>query len=416
MTSERCRAFTLIELIIVIGIMMVSAGLLLAAVQNVRESANRAACANNLHQIALAAHGYQDLNGSLPANYAEDAARTDGSHNLFYGPMVPLLPYLESTDVYRNFSFLYYDSSFPQGTSGVTWPGSGMDWINHTWLSNPFNRPPLQTIGFVPPPNQLGCPNPTGSTNIPGQTWGDQGNLRVFACPSQPADHSQANQGSAYILFLYGMPTVDMPPGNPFWDNPSYPTCSDDNNVPPGAGCTDGKVASLPDSYVVGRSDYVAVVGAFHDTLFDPRLTNAFVDKYRSLFSYPLLGNLASVPDGTSNTLMFSEFCGQFFADHARQPQLVGWVTASWTCNGVSVASGTCPDPANDLAWGGSCEYGPKGAGLGAGPALGGWHHGRFNVAFADGSVRALPLGIDKALLFSLAGYSDGDPLVGADF
>src|SRR5437868_1094627 len=100
----RQMAFTLIELLVVIAIIGILIALLLAAVQKVREAANRVTCQNNLHQQALAFHAYQDAFDALPPNYHEDATRTDGSHNLFYGPYVRVLPYLELDNAYKNFS------------------------------------------------------------------------------------------------------------------------------------------------------------------------------------------------------------------------------------------------------------------------------------------------------------------------
>jgi prepilin-type N-terminal cleavage/methylation domain-containing protein/prepilin-type processing-associated H-X9-DG protein len=406
MHSTVRRALTLIELLIVVAIGGVLIALLLAAAQKVREAANRLACANNLRQIALAAHHYDDLFGTLPPNFAEDLSRTDGSHNLFYGPMVRLLPLLDLEQSYKNFSFLYYDSRFPD-PMGLGWPNvpNGMTWSDHSWARNPFNRPPIVTSGYVPAPDPLSCPNPTGATNVADQTWGGQGNFSVFRCASQPFDHSSVNQGSVINHVLDGLPGIDMPKGNPF-SNPALgvPECADTNTS--GPGCRVVASSYPPGEYILGRSDYVAVIGAFTDSSFTklPQ-TPDFAKKYQGLFNYKVHIGLSNVPDGASNTLLFSEYSGKMVAT-SPQTQLHGWVAGSWAMNGISSVYGVCPNPNNNAVQGGYCSNEND---LGGGFTLGGWHRGRFNVAFADGSVRLIRTDIDRMLLLSLTGYNDGD-------
>ena len=97
-------AFTLIELLVVIAIIAVLIGLLVPAVQKVREAANRMNCSNRQKQLALALHGYHDVNNFFP----------QGQYNNFYSndaPYIrgcwihPILPYIEQANLFQNFEY-----------------------------------------------------------------------------------------------------------------------------------------------------------------------------------------------------------------------------------------------------------------------------------------------------------------------
>ena len=92
-------AFTLIELLVVIAIIAILIGLLLPAVQKVREAASRMKCQSQLKQLALAAHNYHDTNERFPPGAQLGAPR-------FTTLFVELLPFIEQSPLYNQWDFV----------------------------------------------------------------------------------------------------------------------------------------------------------------------------------------------------------------------------------------------------------------------------------------------------------------------
>src|SRR3954454_18788126 len=96
--------FGMIELLVVLAIIAVLIGLLLPAVQKVREAAGRAQCANNLKQLGLAVHHYHDSRGTFPPAYVNNGPYGSTGFNFTHGWAAFILPGIEQqalSDLYR---------------------------------------------------------------------------------------------------------------------------------------------------------------------------------------------------------------------------------------------------------------------------------------------------------------------------
>jgi prepilin-type N-terminal cleavage/methylation domain-containing protein/prepilin-type processing-associated H-X9-DG protein len=378
----RCRlAFTLIELLVVIAIIAVLIGLLLPAVQKVREAAQRAKCQNHLKQLAIACHSYHNENGRFPrgGNYTPvgglytDTSVTGGHH---YRPsrgswLALVMPYLEQDALYATYGF-YLDVPF--------YPSAGGAWTSYPEPERYGRRSGSSLFDAISGKYGSVGANPFYRSRVP-----------TLRCPSDgwvPTDAWQAGAGGRDGLVANYVGVI-----GPHCPNTSCAAASFYSN------CTN-TAWGLSDAFTVGER-------------------GADTARLRGMFNWGgAIVKLIDVSDGTANQLLVGETLP---GENARAYEMItqqGWVDAkTWVNLGYTTIPINWFTP--DQNYGGNACNGNalRNAGnYGVSQGFKSRHPGGSNFALVDGSVRFLSQFINVETYQYLGWRNDGRVLRGEDY
>ncbi|HET6572816.1 MAG TPA: DUF1559 domain-containing protein [Fimbriiglobus sp.] len=347
--SERPRCgFTLIELLVVIAIIAILIGLLLPAVQKVRDAAARAQCQNNLKQIGLAMHNHHDALGTFPPGGMQTAQNGTVCYTNW---AIEILPYVEQENLYRR-----YDQK-----------------VINSHVKNLFvTTSRVKTFECPSDPN-------AGKLRQPATGPRDRGSAAGANRRNWMHGSYRGNSGRGEAVR-----------GRGFWDTfePQY--------------------WGIPSGTAAPRSDYK---GPLHGTAVTYNGIPAQTAKYRGVSVSSMGGpeRLQSMIDGTSNTILAGECT---FFDVPRRATFWAYTYASYNQSSLTAQSRTLNAFYNKCRWpNGNPPGGTQGPGD-DNPCKRGWgsgHTSGVNFALCDGSVRFFSYSTNINTLAFMATMAGGE-------